>query len=193
MKIKQVLLPFNAFFLVFSIGNFLILRDTIEALEIALSIPSPIMVASLGSHWPLRIYLGSVLILTVLGIILSLWSLRGQKTTLEKLVVGGTLFGYIALLGLPLSWSYLPILVMLIVTVVSIMQPCDTMIFGLSCLTRHPKTAVPTYVWERLFLPCMLEAEGQAIQDANQQVTSAEIVEFILALVMLSSLDQERG
>ena len=72
-------------------------------------------------------------------------------------------------------------------------QPCDTMIFGLSCLTRRPKTAVPTYVWERLFLPCMLEAEGQAIQDANQQVTSAEIVEFILALVMLSSLDQERG
>ena len=72
-------------------------------------------------------------------------------------------------------------------------QPCDTMIFGLSCLTRHPKTAVPTYVWERLFLPYMLEAEGQAIQDANQQVTSAEIIEFILALVMLSSLDQERG
>lgn len=122
MKIKQVLLPFNAFFLVFSIGNFLILRDTIEALEIALSIPSPIMLASLGSHWPLRIYLGSMLILTVLGIILSLWSLRGQKTTLEKWVVGGTLFGYIALLGLPLSWSYLPILVLLIVTVVSIMR-----------------------------------------------------------------------
>ena len=72
-------------------------------------------------------------------------------------------------------------------------QPCDTMIFGLSCLTRHPKTAVLTYVWGRLFLPYMLEAEGQAIQDANQQVTSAEIVEFILALVMLSSLDQERG
>ena len=72
-------------------------------------------------------------------------------------------------------------------------KPCDTMIFGLSCLTRHPKTAVPTYVWERLFLPYMLEAEGQAIQDANQQVTSAEIVEFILVLVMLSSLDQERG
>jgi len=122
LKIKQVLLPFNAFFLVFSIGNFLILRDTIEALEIALSIPSPIMLANLGSHWPLRIYLGSMLILTVLGIILSLWSLHGQKTTLEKLVVGGTLFGYIALLGLPLSWSYLPILVMLIVTVVSIMR-----------------------------------------------------------------------
>ena len=38
MKIKQVLLPFNAFFLVFSIGNFLILRDTIEVLEIDLSI-----------------------------------------------------------------------------------------------------------------------------------------------------------
>ena len=72
-------------------------------------------------------------------------------------------------------------------------QPCDTMIFGLSCLTRHPKTAVPTRRWGRLFLPYMLEAEGQAIQDANQQVTSAEIVEFILALVMLSSLDQERG
>ena len=171
MKIKQVLLPFNAFFLVFSIGNFLILRDTIEVLEIDLSIPSPIMLTSLGSHWPLRIYLGSMLILIILGIILSLWSLRVQKTTLEKLVVGCTLFGYIALLGLPLSWSYL----------------------GLSCLTRHPKTAVPTYVWERLFLPYMLEAEGQAIQDANQQVTSAEIVEFILALVMLSSLDQERG
>ena len=67
------------------------------------------------------------------------------------------------------------------------------MIFGLSCLTRHQKTAVPTYVWGRLFLPYMLEAEGQAIQDANQQVTSAEIVEFILVLVMLSSLDQERG
>ena len=80
------------------------------------------MLASLGSHWPLRIYLGSMLILTVLGIILSLWSLRGQKTTLEKWVVGGTLFGYIALLGLPLSWSYLPILVLLIVTVVSIMR-----------------------------------------------------------------------
>ena len=47
--------------------------------------------------------------------------------------------------------------------------------------------------WGRLFLPYMLEAEGQAIQDANQQVTSAEIVEFILALVMLSSLDQKRG
>ena len=172
----------------------LILRDTIEVLEIALSIPSPIMLTSLGSHWPLRIYLGSMLILIILGIILSLWSLRVQKTTLEKLVVGCTLFGYIALLGLPLSWSYLPILVMLIVTVVSIMRnraiPC---FFGLSCLTRHPKTAVPTYVWERLFLPYMLEAEGQAIQDANQQVTSAEIVEFILALVMLSSLDQERG
>ena len=72
-------------------------------------------------------------------------------------------------------------------------QPCDTMIFGLSCLTRHPKTAVPTRRWGRLFLPYMLEAEGQAIQDANQQVTSAEIVEFILALVMLSSLDQKRG
>jgi len=128
LKIKQVLLPFNAFFLVFSIGNFLILRDTIEALEIALSIPSPIMLASLGSHWPLRIYFGSMLILTVLGIILSLWSLRGQKTTLEKWVVGGTLFGYIALLGLPLSWSYLPIVAMLIVTVVSLMcnraTPC---------------------------------------------------------------------
>lgn len=72
-------------------------------------------------------------------------------------------------------------------------QPCDTMFFGLSCLTRHPKTAVPTRRWGRLFLPYMLEAEGQAIQDTNQQVTSAEIVEFILALVMLSSLDQERG
>ena len=72
-------------------------------------------------------------------------------------------------------------------------QPCDTMFFGLSCLTRHPKTAVPTYVWERLFLPYMLEAVSTGIQDANQQVTSAEIVEFILALVMLSSLDQERG
>ena len=72
-------------------------------------------------------------------------------------------------------------------------QPCDTMFLGLSCLTRYPKTAILTYVWERLFLPYMLEAEGQAIQDANQQVTSAEIVELILALVMLSSLDQERG
>lgn len=80
------------------------------------------MLTSLGSHWPPRIYLGSMLILIILGIILSLWTLRGQKATLEKLVVGGTLFGYIALLGLPLSWSYIPILVMLIVTVVSIMR-----------------------------------------------------------------------
>ena len=72
-------------------------------------------------------------------------------------------------------------------------QPCDTMFFGLSCLTRHPKTAVPTYVWERLFLPYMLEAVSTGIQDANQQVTSAEIVEFILVLVMLSSSDQKRG
>ena len=38
-----------------------------------------------------------------------------------------------------------------------------------------------------------LEAVSTGIQDANQQVTSAKIVEFILALVMLSSLDQERG
>ena len=72
-------------------------------------------------------------------------------------------------------------------------QPCDTMFFGLSCLTRHPKTAVPTRRWGRLFLPYMLEAVSTGIQDANQQVTSAEIVEFILVLVMLSSLDQKRG